>query len=198
PATQKLPNNFSPAPAAQGWPLGPLAYFKKKFPNQVLHTATIIADLPSTVLAWNNEKSAMVHLGYKVLYDPALPPTQTDFTQNVVAMKNAGVQILFLEQMPQNYASAAIKDLNQQNFHPVVVLGSPAYNSVLVANSGGAAAIDGAYFEQQSAYYLGEDAPAIPAVTTFDTWVKKVAPGFPADLFTFEGWLNAELFTQAL
>ena len=113
-------------------------------------------------------------------------------------MRNAGIQIVFLEQMPQNYASAFIKDLNQQNFHPVVVLGSPAYSNVLVANSGGAAAIDGAFFEQQSAFYLGEDAPAIPAVTTFDTWVARTFPGFQADLFTLEGWLNAELFVQAL
>ena len=198
PVTRKLPNTFSPMPSAQGFPLGPLAYFAKRFPTQIKHTGTIIADLPTTVIAWNNEKAAMGHEGYQVLYSPALPPTQTDFTAQVVAMRNAGVQILFLEQMPQNYASAAIKDLNQQNFHPIVVLGSPAYSGVLVANSGGAAAIDGSFFEQQSAFYLGEDAAAIPAVTTFDTWVAKVAPGFQSDLFTFEGWLSAELFTQAL
>jgi len=198
PVTRTLPTTFSAMPTGLGFPLGPLVYFAKRFPTQIKHTGSIVADLPSTVLTWNQEKAAMGHEGYDVVYSPALPPTQTDFTANVVAMRNAGVQILFLEQMPQNYASAAIKDLNQQNFHPIVVLGSPAYSSVLVPNSGGAAAIDGAFFEQQSAYYLGEDAPAIPAVTTFDTWVKKVAPGFQADLFTFEGWLNAELFAQAL
>jgi len=198
PMTRKLANTFSAMPTGQGWPLGPLVYFAKRFPTQIKHTGTIIADLPSTVLAWGNEKSAMTHEGYQVVYSPALPPTQTDFTSQVVAMRNAGVQIVFLEQMPQNYASAFIKNLTQQNFHPVVVLGSPAYSAVLVPNSGGAAAIDGSFFEQQSAFYLGEDAPAIPAVTTFDTWVARTAPGFQADLFTFEGWLNAELFVQAL
>ena len=198
PVTQKLPNNFSPAPAAQGWPLGPLAYFKKKFPRQILHTATIVAAVPATVQAWGHEKAAMDHLGYKVRYDPALPPTTTDFTQNVVAMKNAGIQILFLEQMPQNYASAALKDLDQQNFHPIVVLGAPAYSNVLVANSGGAANVDGAYLEQADSLYLGGDAMAIPPVTTFNQWVQKVAPGFTTDLFTLAGWLCAELFTQAL
>ena len=73
PATQKLPNNFSPTPASNGWPTGPLLYFKQKYPTKIAHTATIIADLPSTELAWANEKSAMQHLGYTVLYDPALP-----------------------------------------------------------------------------------------------------------------------------
>ncbi|HEY4929292.1 MAG TPA: ABC transporter substrate-binding protein [Acidimicrobiales bacterium] len=198
PVTRKLPTTFSAMPTGQGWPLGTLVYFAKRFPSEISHTATVIADLPSTVLAWNYEKQAMVHEGYNVVYSPALPPTQTDFTAQVVAMRNAGVQIVFLEQMPQNYASAFLKDLVQQNFHPTVVLGAPAYSSVLVANSGGPSAVDGAFFEQQSAFYLGEDVPAIPAVSTFDTWVAKTAPGFNADLFTFEGWLNAELFTQAL
>ena len=198
PVTARLANTFSAAPSGQGWPLGPLVYFAKRFPTQIKHTGTIIADLPSTVLAWTHEKAAMIHEGYTVDYSPALPPTQTDFTAQVVAMRNAGIQIVFLEQMPQNYASAFIRDLNQQDFHPVVVLGAPAYSSVLVANSGGPAAIDGAFFEQSSAFYLGEDAATIPAVSTFDTWVARTSPGFTADLFTFEGWLNAELFAQAL
>lgn len=198
PATQRLSNAFSPAPAAQGWPLGPLAYFKKRFPHQVLHTGTLVAAVPATVQAWAQEKAAMEHLGYHVQYDPALPPTTTDFTQNVVAMKADGVQILFLEQLPQNYASAALRDLDQQNFHPIVVLGAPAYSNVLVANSGGAANVDGAYLEQADSLYLGGDARAIPTVTTFDQWVQKVAPGFTTDSFTLAGWLCAELFTQAL
>ena len=198
PVTRKLPSTFSPMPTAQGYPTGALAYFAKRFPLLIKHTATIVAALPSTIATWNSEQAAMTHLGYQVLYSPALPPTSTDFTANVVAMRNAGVQILFLEQMPQNYASAVIKDLDQQNFHPVLVLGSPAYSNVLVVNSGGAAAIDGTFFTQQSALYLGEDASAIPAVTTFNIWIQRSNPGFQPDLFAFDGWLSAELFTQAL
>jgi branched-chain amino acid transport system substrate-binding protein len=198
PATQKLPNNFSPLPAAQGWPTGPLLFFKQKYPGQIRHTATIIANRPSTELAWGNEKVAMAHLGYDVLYDPALPPTQTDFTQQVVAMKNAGVQILFLEQEPQNYASAIFRDLDQQNFHPVIVLGAPSYNPQLIANAGGAGAVNGSYLEQAASLYLGEDAAQIPTITTFNTWVQKVSPGFIPDFFTLAGWLCAALFVDAL
>jgi len=86
PVTRKLPNTFSAMPSAQGFPLGPLAYFAQRFPAQIKHTGTIVADLPTTVIAWNNEKAAMTHEGYQVLYSPALPPTQTDFTAQVVAM----------------------------------------------------------------------------------------------------------------
>ncbi len=198
PATQKLANNFSPLPASNGWPTGPLLYFKQRFPTRIGHAATIIANLPTTELAWANEKAAMEHLGYRVLLDPALPATTTDFTEQVVAMKNAGVQILFLEQEPQNYASAIFRDMTQQDFHPVVVLGAPSYNPQLIGNAGGPAAVDGAYLEQAGSLYLGEDASQIPAITTFDTWVQKVSPGFTPDYFTLVGWLCAELFVDAL
>ena len=198
PATEKLPNNFSPVPASNGWPTGPLLYFKQKYPTKITHTATIIADLPSTELAWSNEKAAMQHLGYTVLYDPALSPATTDFTAQVVAMKSAGVQILFLEQEPQNYASAIFRDLDQQNFHPVVVLGAPSYSPELIGNAGGAQAVNGAYLEQAASLYLGEDAAQIPTITTFNTWVQKVSPGFKTDFFTLAGWLCGQLFVDAL
>jgi len=198
PATQALANNFSPLPASDGWPTGPLLYVKAHYPTKIARTATIIANLPTTELAWSHEKQAMQHLGYSVLLDPALPATTTDFTQQVVAMKDAGVQLLFLEQEPQNYASAIFRDLTQQDFHPVVVLGAPSYSQQLVTNAGGPAAVEGAYLEQAAALYQGEDAAQIPAITTFTTWVQKVSPGFAPDYFTLVGWLCAELFTDAL
>ncbi len=153
---------------------------------------------PSAISKWVAEHAAMQSLGYKVVYDPQFGITQTDFNQYVVAMRNAGVKILFIEQMPENYAAAVVKALNQQNFHPVVVLGASTYSEALVPNAGGAAAIDGAYLEQGTSLYLGEDASAIPAVGTFLSWVQKVSPGFKADLYTLFGWTSAQLFSQAL
>ncbi len=197
-ATADLPNSFSPSPAANGWPLGPLTYFKDKFPDAVAHTGSLVADQPSAITKWNGERAAMEHLGYHVVYDQQFDITTTDFNQYVIAMRNAGVKILFIEQMPQNYAAAVVKALNLQNFHPVLVLGASTYSQELVANAGGAAAIDGAYLEQGYALYLGEDADSIPAVNTFLNWVQNVSPGFKPDLFTLFGWLSAELFAEAL
>jgi hypothetical protein len=80
----------------------------------------------------------------------------------------------------------------------VVVLGPSAYNEALVADSGGAAAVDGAYLTQSSTLFLGEDASTVPAVSKFLTWVHKVDPGFKPDFFTLYGWTSAELFVRAL
>jgi branched-chain amino acid transport system substrate-binding protein len=195
-ATSSLPNSFSPVPAVNGWQLGPLVYFQKRYPTQVKHAAALIADQPSAVSKWTAEKAGMASLGYKVVYDPTFDITTSDFNQYVITMKNDGVQILFLEQMPENYASAVIKALHQQNFHPVVVLGGSTYSQQLIPNSG--PSIDGSYLDQNTSLYLGDDAASIPAIGTFQTWIEKASPGFSADLYTLFGWLSAELFTQAL
>lgn len=197
-AAGSLPNSFSPDPLAHGWQLGPLVYFKNKFPSEISHAGALIADQPAAEFAWSGEKQAMQSIGYNVVYDPTFDITQTQFSQNVIAMRNAGVKILFLEQMPYNYAGAVITALNQQDFHPVVVLGGSTYSKALVPKAGGASAIDGAYLNQGTSLFLGEDATKLPSVQTFQTWVQKASPGFQADLYTLFGWTSAELFAQAL
>jgi hypothetical protein len=196
--TGALPNSFSPAPVVYGWNTGPLVYFKKLFPGDISHAGALIADETSATVQWSNELAAMKHVGYNVVYDPTFDISTTNFDQYVVNMKNAGVKILFLEQMPEEYASSVIQALTQQNFHPVLVLGGSTYSEQLVPNSGGASAVDGAYLEQPASLFLGEDTSSVPAVNTFQTWVQKASPGFHADLYTLYGWASAELFTQAL
>jgi branched-chain amino acid transport system substrate-binding protein len=198
PTTNQLANVVSPVPLGTGWELGPLQYFKQKFPTGVTAVGSLVANQPSAEAQWAGEKAAMEHVGYKVIYDNTFPITQTDFTPNVIAMKNAGVKVLFIEQMPVNYASAVIKALNQQNYHPTVVLGASTYSATLVSTSGGAAATNGDYLEQNASLYLGEDQSTIPAVGTFLKWVNVADPGFKPDLFTLYGWVSAQLFAQGL
>ncbi len=196
--TTKLPNVYSAVPLLGGWQEGPLQYFKHKFPNDVDGVGTVVSDQASAQVDWVGEKYVMQKVGFKVVYDPSVPVTQTDYTQNVIAMKNAGVKILFLDQLPENYASAMFKDLQEQNFHPQVIIGSASYSNDLVSASGGPQAVDGAQVDQNTSFFLGQDYPAIPAVGTFNKWVQQADPGFKTDLFTLYGWLSAELFSQAL
>jgi hypothetical protein len=196
--TNNLPNSFSPTPNPGGWQLGPLVYFQKKFPSDMAHVGALVADQPSAITAFNGEKAAMQHLGYKVVYDPTFEITTTDFTPYVINMRKAGVKILFIEQMPENYAAAVIKALNQQNFHPVVVLGASTYSEALISAAGGPSAMNGDYLNQTYSLYLGEDAASIPAVSLFLKWVQIASPGFKPDLYTLYGWISGQLFVQAL
>jgi len=193
-----LANTFSVNPVRVGWQLGGLQYFKQKYPDDITHTGAIVSSLPSAQTTWAAEQQAMGTLGYKVVADPSYTVTQSDFTQDVISMKNAGVKILFMEQSPQNYAAAVVQALNQQNFHPVVVLGTAGYSESFVPSSGGAANADGVWLDQDAALYLGEDTSVLPADQTFLHWVQVASPGFKPDLYTLYGWLSAELFVQAL
>jgi ABC-type branched-subunit amino acid transport system substrate-binding protein len=199
PATNKLPNVFSAVPLEGGWEEGPLQYFAKKFGSSTIQkTGTLVADLPSPEADWAGEKYAMQKAGFKVIYQELYGETQFDFTQNVIAMRNAGVKVLFVDQMAEVYASALLKDLYQQNFHPIVVLGAATYSHALIPAAGGAQAVNGSWLDQNASLYLGEDASQIPAVSTFLHWVNVASPGFKPDLFTMYGWVSTELFAQAL
>lgn len=198
PATGKLPNVYSPVPLAGGWEEGPLQYFKGKFPADIAAVGTMVAGLPAAQADWAGEKHALQKVGYKVIYQQTYVPATTDFTQNVIAMKDAGVKMLFVDSMAEIYASALLKNLVQQNFHPVVVLGAATYTNTLVANSGGPSAVNGDFLDQNTSLYLGQDATALPVVATFLHWVNVASPGFKPDLYTLYGWISAELFSQAL
>ncbi len=197
-STNKLPNVVSPVPLGGGWQEGPLQYYKQKYPNDINAVGTIISDQSDALSAWAGEKYALEKVGYKVISVQAVPETQTDFNANVIAMKNAGVKLLFMDQLPELYTSAVLKALAQQDFHPQVILGAGSYSNLLVPNSGGPANVDGAQVNQESSFYLGQDSSVIPSVATFNKWVNTVSPGFKADIFTFYGWVSAQLFSEAL
>ena len=196
--TGKLPNVYSPVPLNGGWQEGPLQYFKKKFPKDINATASLVGDLPSAQHDWAGEKYVLEKVGYKIIYDQTYGVAQTNFDQNVIAMKNAGVKILFVDSMAESYASGLMKSLTAQNFHPIVVLGAATYTNKLVPDSGGAAAVNGDYLEQSTTLYLGQDASSVPSVASFLHWVSVAQPGFTPDLFTLYGWLSAQVFAQAL
>ncbi|HZM58030.1 MAG TPA: ABC transporter substrate-binding protein [Acidimicrobiales bacterium] len=197
-ATNKLPNVYSPIPLADGWASGPMTYYHNKFKADASHAGAFLADSPSATQTWQGEKYVAERAGFTFVSEQTYATTQTDFNQQVIAMKNAGVKIIFMDQMPGNYASSVLKALAQQNFHPQVLLGAATYSNQLVSQSGGAANVDGAYLSQNLALYLGTDQAAVPAVATFLHWVQVASPGFNPDLFTAYGWLSADLFVQGL
>ncbi len=200
PADNRLPNLVSPVPLQGGWEEGSLLWFKQKNPIGVLKTGAMVADEPSAVDAWEGQEATMKHLGYQIAYENTFSESATynTFVADVVAMKNAGVKVLFIEQNPPLYAVPLIKALNAEHFKPMVVLGASTYSDTLITKSGGPSAVDGMYLEQNLALYLGTDSKAIPAVTTFEHWVQVADPGWKPDLFTMYGWLSATLFAQAL
>jgi ABC-type branched-subunit amino acid transport system substrate-binding protein len=205
PTTAALPNVFSVQPLAQGMAEGPLKYFKSKYPSAVTKVGSLYANLGSAPAQWAGQKAAMVNQGYKIIYEKPFPPTETDFTSEVIAMENAGVQMVVLSAINDSYGATLLKDMNQQGFKPQVIWGGSstysgpsASDPTVVKDAGGASVVNGYYLEQAQALYLGEDAKLVPADTTFLTWVQGLYPNFNIDLYTLYGWTSAELYVDAL
>jgi ABC-type branched-subunit amino acid transport system substrate-binding protein len=195
----QLPNTFSPQPTVPGWQLGPLEFYKSKFPEAIKHVGELIAGLPSSEVQAAGEDAAMEHEGYRIVYSRTYGPLETDFTADVIHMKAAGVQAVNLTSAPTSVSVRFMQEASTQGFHPQLVFsGGPIYADNFVSLAGGAAVVDGTYLNQTEALYLGGDASTIPAVGEFLKWVHGLYPGFPIDLFTYFGWASAALYVQGL
>ncbi len=198
PTTNKLANVFSPDPAT-GFPEGPFRYFAKKYPTAVQHVGTLVADVSSSLDQFAYAKGAMEHSGWKIVYERAVNPLETDFTRDVLAMQQKGVQTVLLYNADEANAARFLQEAHTQGYFPKLVIGGPPiYTNAFVADAGGAAVADGTYMFQPASLFLGGDAKSVPAVHTFLHWVNGLYPGFTPDLFTLDGWVSAELYVTAL
>lgn len=199
PSTNALPNDFSAQPLANGLPLGPYQFLKSLYPRAITSVANLVADTATALNQWQGQRKAMEHLGYRFTYVRQVSPLETNFTGDVINMRNKGVKALYLTDLDWQDAAAIVQAMVQQNWHPQLVFSAgPIYADQFIKTAGGASATDGIWLGQGQSLYLGQDRSAIPAVNTFLSWVQKTHPGFTPDLFTLYGWASAQLFVQAL
>ena len=204
PTTNALASVFSADPTQTGWELGPWAYFKAHYPKAIHSVGAMVGNATVGKQHWEGIEGAMEDEGYHISDVAVTTPLATDFTSQILTMKADHVQLLDMTAEPVTDDALIIKDMDEQNWHPMLVVsGGPAYDSTFVSQSGGAAAVDsaatdGVWLDSAQSLYLGQDAAAIPAVKTFDHWVQVSDPGFKTDLYTLFGWASAQLFTQAL
>ena len=190
------PNVYSPTPnTTQAYDLGPLEYFKQKYPEAVKHVGILYPIATASAAAGSlAEIAAMQHLGYDIVYKRGYGATESTFLPDVLKMKSAGVQ-LFFGGVPDNYAATIAREFQQENFHAIDVEGA-SYGSHLIPLAGGAA--QGMLVPSQQALFLGEDAKLVPAVATFDHWINQVDPGFGIAAWGLDAWASGVLFGQAL
>jgi ABC-type branched-subunit amino acid transport system substrate-binding protein len=193
-----LANNFSPQPLRTGAATGPFNYFKAKQPGAVGATGSLVGDVQSAKDSWVGIKKTMEDTGYKFVYDQLYSPTQTDFTADIVRMREAGVKTLVLVAADVKGIARIAQQAKQQNFRPdLTILGASAYDPQLIP-LGTSDALESMHIYLPTAMYLGEDRGANKEVDLFLSWLKKTHPDANPDLFTVYGWLSARLFVQAL
>jgi ABC-type branched-subunit amino acid transport system substrate-binding protein len=198
PGTNALPNDFSVQPLSGQQGLGPVAYYKQHYPKDKT-VGAIVSDVASAKTQMAQQFAALKHEGYTISYVDDVNPLQTDFTTDVINMKNKGVNAVDLTGIDWQDAAIFVENANTQNWHPGLIFSEgPVYADQFISHAGGPAATNGIQIGQVYALYLGQDAKAIPAVRQFVTYVKKVNSSWVPDLYTLYGWMSAELFVQAL
>ena len=198
-ATNSLANVFSPQPLGSGGSEAGYRYLKSKYPNAVKAVGNLYSNVDTAIAQWHGQEALMKHVGYKIAYQRAVSPVETNFAADVVNFKKNHVQFVFITDGTAQIYAALVKEMRKQNFKPQVIMSAgPIYTPDFVTQAGGAANANGIWNIQGQSLYLGQDAKAIPAVKTFNTWVQKAHKGFKPDLFTLYGWASAQLFAQAL
>jgi ABC-type branched-subunit amino acid transport system substrate-binding protein len=196
-ASKALPAAFAAQPLPLGIATGPLAYIAQNYPTAITKVGALYGNAGSSVTYWHAFSAAMSAQGYKVLYSRATGPTETSFTSDILRMKNDGVQLLFLNDDDPPTIMRVIDAAAQQDWHPQVTFSSLIYDHNLIKLAAGTAA-NGVLIPLQSALYLGEDASTSPEVQLFLSQMHQVHPTFTPDEWAWDGWINAELFVQAL
>ena len=192
-----VPNNFSVAPAKAGWRLGPLNYFKQKFPQAVGAVGALYGDVPASKANYLGWKGAAESIGYKVVYERGTQPTEQDYTADVVAMRQSGVKMVYIVALDVKGLSKLANAMKGQSFKPqAFIVGGVAYDPALVDLAGDS--VEGLLNDQQQAAFQGEDSNAIPEVALFNQYLQKVRPGYKPDLFAAFGWSETRLLMQAM
>jgi ABC-type branched-subunit amino acid transport system substrate-binding protein len=196
--TNALPNDFSVQPLSGQQGLGPVAYYKQHYPKDKT-VGAIVSDVASAKTQMAQQFAALKHEGYTISYVDDVNPLQSDFTTDVINMKNKGVNAVDLTGIDWQDAAIFVENATTQNWHPGLIFSEgPVYANQFISHAGGPAATNGIQIGQVYALYLGQDAKTIPAVKQFNTYVKQVNSSWVPDLYTLYGWMSAQLFVQAL
>ena len=195
---QKLPGSFSVNPYNAGAPTGYFEYFKAKYPDAIKSVGTIVGNQASAVQSWKYFKATMESLGYVIKYEDYFPPAQSNFTADVIRMRQAGIKMVFI--LAVNAPDLAIfsQEAHQQGWKPDVFVAPIGYFGSYVSQAGGPEVVEGQWMPVVQAMFLGEEAASVPEVALFDKWIKQGFPNFPIDQFASTSWSNAALFVEAL
>ena len=192
-----IKDNFSVQASVPGGPLGPMNYFKQKNPDAITKVGSIYSDVPSAVALHQGYKRAAESVGYQYIYERAIGATETDFTSDVVRMRDKGVKMVYLTSVDDKTTYRFAKAMKSQAWKPdLFVVNGSGYDADVIALAGDAA--EGMLVTLSTALYGGEDAKIVPEVALMDKWVQNVKPGFTPDIFTAYAWAGGRLLFEAM
>jgi ABC-type branched-subunit amino acid transport system substrate-binding protein len=198
PDANRLPNNFSVNPVGSKVNNGSYAWATSKFGKDVVqHTAFMYVNLPAVTNVAALQKKSAESTGWAFTYERAVGATETDFTADIIQMRQKGVKLfytLFNADEMANFKQQA----DQQGFKPVII--APLmYDQTFFPKLGGSSAAEGIYGVNASTlFFSAEDAANVPAVALFQKWYSQVSGGAAADSFAADAWAETALLVKAM
>jgi len=195
-AHSKRATTFQVQPFVPGARTGPYLALAKQFPQIKDAVGAVYPDVAGARTAWSYYKAALQSIGFKVVYEQAVPPTQVDYTQYVIGMRQAGVQMAMViidAAHDEDFINAA----QQQRWSPAVIEAPGPIYDPSFAQAVGTSATN-IYIDTGFSLFLNKDERRIKGVADFQEWTAKTAPDQPLNQFAVYGWAHAGLFVQAL
>lgn len=195
---RKLPTSFSPIGApGRGYRTGQFLWYARHFPDAVKAVGTLFGDVASGKTSQDDMHRAAQSAGWRFIYERGFTAAETDFTADVVRMRESGVKLVYVVVADDKSMARIAKSMAQQNWHPqVFAVGQTGYDRDLLTLAG--SAVEGMYIDQQVAMYAGEDAAQVPEVKLLDEWLQKVKPGLVPDVYAAWAWTSMRLLAQTI
>jgi ABC-type branched-subunit amino acid transport system substrate-binding protein len=198
PDANRLPNNFSVNPVGSTINNGIYAWATAKFGKSVVeNTGFMYVNLPAVTNVAALQRHSAESAGWKFGYTRAVGATETDFTADIIQMRQKGIKnfvTLFNADEMANFKQQS----DQQSFAPVM-MAPLVYDQTFFTKLGGSAAAENIYGSTASTLFFSpEDAARIPSVALFQKWYAKVSGGAAADTFAADAWAETALLVQAM
>jgi branched-chain amino acid transport system substrate-binding protein len=195
PTLYDVANAYAASPTPPGGITTGYQYIKSKFPDAITKSAALSGQ--SAAVNGREARLTAESIGYKYLYTRDIGDFETNYTSDILRMKNSGVKFVDLTAVAVTNAADFLQQAAQQNFHPEVVYGASAYDAKLFKLLGNAALANNVlYAAVPDTLYLGQDRNSIPAVNTFLTWMEKA--GTSPNLFAVDAWADGQLLIKAM
>jgi ABC-type branched-subunit amino acid transport system substrate-binding protein len=197
PTLYGVSNVYTASPTPPGGITTGLQYIKNKFPNDITKAAALVGI--SAKVNGKEEQLTAESLGYKYVYTRNIGDFETNFTSDILRMKNAGVKIVDMTDVAVTDDADFLQQAAQQSFHPDVVYGASAYDAQFFKLLGNPSLANNVvYSAVPDALYLGQDRATVPAVNTFLTWMQNAHPNATADLYAVDAWGAGQLLLAAM
>jgi ABC-type branched-subunit amino acid transport system substrate-binding protein len=191
------PSSYSSQPTVPGARTGPPLAFAKVFPEVKGAVGGLYPDVAAARTQWASEKRALQAIGFTIVYEQAVPPTEVNYTQYVIGMRQKNVKMAMLFNTAQNNAKF-VNAAQQQGFRPPVIESPGTFYDPSTPAAVGTGVTD-LYTDLNSSLYANADeARRIKGVATYQTWMRKTAPDQAMDYFSVFGWTQAALFVDAV